>query len=195
MRSTSPHCASAPALCRHSLKEIIAVQSLAARASQRIIEAAPIAISKGVSMRKWVLVIITLLLSFSVDAADNGIVSKPSGYSVPETLDRLETVVRAKGFTVFARIDHTREAERVGLQMRPTQLLIFGNPKAGTALMNSSPSIAIDLPLKALAWEDQNGKVWLSYNSADYLKQRHNLKEEFMKNLAAAEILIDEALK
>ncbi len=146
-------------------------------------------------MGKWLLVIITLLLPFSVTAADNGIISKPSRYSVPETLDRLETVVRAKGLTVFARIDHSGEAEKVGLKMRPTQLLIFGNPKTGTALMNSSPSIAIDLPLKALAWEDQNGKVWLSYNSPDYLKQRHDLKEESMKNIAGVGVLIDEALK
>jgi uncharacterized protein (DUF302 family) len=146
-------------------------------------------------MRKCLLVVITLLLSFAANAADNGIVSKPSSYSVPETVDRLEIVVRAKGLTVFARIDHSGEAEKVGLKMRPTQLLIFGNPKTGTALMNSSPSIAIDLPLKALAWEDQSGKVWLSYNSPSYLKQRHDIKEELVKNIAAVEILIDEALK
>src|SRR6266851_6407170 len=126
---------------------------------------------------------------------DNGMAHVSSPYSVPETLKRLESVLQAKGLTIFARIDHSGEAEKVGLKMRPTQLLIFGNPKAGTALMNSSPSIAIDLPLKALAWQDQDGKVWLSYNSPDYLKQRHDVKDEFVKNIAAVEILIDEALK
>ncbi len=146
-------------------------------------------------MRTWLFAAIALLLSFPANAADNGIVSKPSSYSVPETLDRLESVVRAKGLTVFARIDHSGEAEKVGLKMRPTQLLIFGNPKAGTALMNSSPSIAIDLPLKALAWQDQDGKVWLSYNSPDYLKQRHGLKEELVSGVAGVGVLIDEALK
>ena len=79
--------------------------------------------------------------------------------------------------------------------MRPTQLVIFGNPRAGTALMNSSPSVAIDLPLKALAWEDGSGKVWLSYNSPDYMKQRHEIKEEFVKSIAVIEVLVDEALK
>jgi uncharacterized protein (DUF302 family) len=146
-------------------------------------------------MRRWLLAAIALLISFPANAADNGIISKPSSSSVPQTLDRLESVVRAKGLTVFARIDHSGEAEKVGLKMRPTQLLIFGNPKTGTALMTSSPSIAIDLPLKALAWEDQNGKVWLSYNSPDYLKQRHGLKDEFMPSIAGVGILIDEALK
>src|SRR5713226_283494 len=128
-------------------------------------------------MRTWLFAAIALLLSFPANAADNGIVSKPSSYSVPETLDRLETVVRAKGLTVFARIDHSGEAEKVGLKMRPTQLLIFGNPKTGTALMIWFPSKAMDLALKALSWEYQNGKVGLSYNSRDYLKQRHDLKE------------------
>ena len=146
-------------------------------------------------MRQYLIMGIFLLLSFPATAADNGIISKPSSSSVPETLDRLEKVVKAKGLTVFARFDHSAEAERVGLKLPPMQLLIFGNPKTGTAMMNSSPSIGIDLPLKALAWEDRSGKVWLSYNSPDYLQRRHDLKEEFLKNLAAVEVLIDEALK
>ena len=146
-------------------------------------------------MRRYLLVGIILLFSFPATAADNGIISKPSGTSVPETLDRLEKVIKAKGLTVFARIDHSAEAERVGLKLSPMQLLIFGNPKTGTAMMNSSPSVGIDLPLKALAWEDRNGKVWLSYNSPDYLQQRHDLREEFLKTLAAVGVLIDEALK
>ncbi len=139
--------------------------------------------------------IVATALSFSAAAADNGIISKPSAYSVPATLDRLETVLKSKSITVFARIDHSGEAEKVGLKMRPTQLVIFGNPRAGTALMNSSPSVAIDLPLKALAWEDGSGKVWLSYNSPDYMKQRHEIKEEFVKSIAVIEVLVDEALK
>jgi len=126
-------------------------------------------------MQKCLLVVITLLLSFGANAADNGMVSKPSSYSAPATLDRLETVVRAKGLTVFARIDHSGEAEKVGLKMRPTQLLIFGNPKTGTALMISSPSIAIDLPLKALVWQDAEGRVWLSYNAPDWIAARAGL--------------------
>ena len=146
-------------------------------------------------MGQYLLVGILLLFSLPATAADNGIISKPSGSSVPETLDRLEKVVKAKGLTVFARIDHSAEAERVGLKLPPMQLLIFGNPKTGTPMMNSSPSIGLDLPLKVLAWEDRNGKVWLSYNSPDYLQQRYDLKEEFVKNLAAVGMLVDEAVK
>src|SRR5260370_9558486 len=152
-------------------------------------------LSPGVIMRQYLIMGIFLLLSFPATAADNGIISKPSSSSVPETLDRLEKVVKARGLTVFARIDHSAEAERDGLMLPPMHLLIFGNPKTGTAMMNSSPSLGIDLPLKALAWEDRSGKVWLSYNSPDYLQRRHDLKEEFLKNLAAVEVLIDEALK
>jgi uncharacterized protein (DUF302 family) len=146
-------------------------------------------------MRQYLLAAIILLFSLPANAADNGIISKPSGASVSETLDRLQKVVKAKGLTVFARIDHSTEAEKVGLKLPPTQLLIFGNPNTGTAMMNASPTIGIDLPLKALAWEDRNGQVWLSFNSPDYLQRRHDLKEEFLKNLTAVGALIDEALK
>lgn len=137
--------------------------------------------------------IVLALLSLSSVAADNGIISRPSQHSVPETLDRLEAAVKSRGLTVFARVDHSGEAQKVGMKMRPTQLLIFGNPKAGTALMISSPSIAIDLPLKVLAWEDESGKVWLSYNSPAYMKQRHDLKDELVKNIAAIGGLVDQA--
>src|SRR5213080_3474118 len=102
-----------------------------------------------------------------------GIVHVSSKYTVPETLQRLESVVTAHGLTVFARIDFSGDAAKVGLQMCPTQLLMFGNPKAGTPLMIASPSIAIDLPLKALAWQDATGRVWLSYNTPEYLKERY----------------------
>ncbi len=126
---------------------------------------------------------------------DNGILSVASPYSVGDTLDRLEGILKSKGNLVFARIDQQREAEKVGLALRPTQLLIFGNPSAGTALMAASPGIALDLPLKALAWQDDQGRVWLSYNSPDYLKQRHHLDEELAERIAGVGALIAEAVK
>ena len=115
---------------------------------------------------------------------NNGLLHVASPHSVPETLNKLESVLQSHGLTVFARVNHSGEAQKVGLTMRPTQLLIFGSPKAGTPLMVARPSIAIDLPLKALAWEDAGGKVWLSYNSPQYLKERHGLPEDLLKNIA-----------
>jgi len=115
---------------------------------------------------------------------DNGMVHLSSPYSFPETVERLEAALRAKGIAVFARVDHSGEAAKVGLQMRPTLLLIFGSPKSGTPLMVASPTIAIDLPLKALIWQDAESKVWLSHNDPQYLKQRHNLPEELVGNIA-----------
>ncbi len=124
----------------------------------------------------------------------NGIISQSSPYAVPETINRLAAVLQAKGITIFARIDQQMEAEKVGLSLRPTQLLLFGNPQAGTPLMVASPMIALDLPLKALAWEAADGKVWLSYNDPDYLKQRFSLSDELVKNLAVITPLIHQAL-
>jgi len=115
---------------------------------------------------------------------DNGIVHLSSPFSVPETLKRLEAALQSRGLTVFARIDHSGEAEKVGMKMQPTQLIIFGSPKAGTPVMLASPTVAIDLPLKALVWEDAGGKVWVSYNSAEYLKERHAVPDDLMKNIA-----------
>src|SRR3981081_486086 len=115
---------------------------------------------------------------------EQGLVQIPSRYSVDETLERLEGTVATSGLQVFGRVDHSGEAEKVGMKMRPTKLLIFGSPKAGTPLMLASPSIAIDLPLKILVWEDGQGKVLLSYNSADYLKKRHNLPQDLLQNIA-----------
>jgi uncharacterized protein (DUF302 family) len=115
---------------------------------------------------------------------DNGMVHLSSSYPVPETLKRLESILQTRGLTVFARIDHSGEAEKVGMKMRPTQLIVFGSPQGGTPLMLASPTLAIDLPLKALVWEDAGGKVWVSYNTAEYLKQRHNIPDELLKNLA-----------
>jgi uncharacterized protein (DUF302 family) len=126
-------------------------------------------------------------------AANNGIVSKASKHSVEQTIEALTNILKAKGVAVFALIDHSGEAEKVGLEMRPTKLLIFGNPKAGTPLMLASPSSAIDLPLKILVWEDAQGKVWLSYNSPEYLRERHGLPQELMQNIAIIETLATKA--
>jgi len=125
----------------------------------------------------------------------NGLVHLRSPYSVAETLKRLEGVLQTRYLTVFARVDHSGEAEKVGLKMRPTQLIIFGSPKSGTPLMVASPTLAIDLPLKALVWEDADGKVWLSYNSPDYLKRRHEIPDELVKNIAGAGAVLEEAVK
>ncbi len=126
---------------------------------------------------------------------DNGLVHLKSPYSVSATVERLESVLQAKNLTVFARVDHSGEAEKVGLTMRPTKLIIFGSPKAGTPLMVASPTLAIDLPLKALVWEDGEGKVWLSYNSPDYLQRRHAFPDELLKNIAVAGALLAKALE
>jgi uncharacterized protein (DUF302 family) len=104
-----------------------------------------------------------------------GIIDLPSKHSVAATVDRLEELLKAKGIKIFAHIDQAAEARAAGLTMRPTVLVIFGDPKAGTPLMNKYPSLAMDLPLKALVWESADGKVWLSYNSPEFLQQRHGL--------------------
>jgi uncharacterized protein (DUF302 family) len=126
---------------------------------------------------------------------DRGMIDVPSPYSEPETLARLESILKEKGLTVFARVDHSGEAEKAGLKMRPTQLLIFGSPKGGTPLMIAAPSVAIDLPLKALAWEDESGRVWLSYNVPEYLQQRHGFPIDLLKNIAGASALIQKAVE
>jgi uncharacterized protein (DUF302 family) len=121
------------------------------------------------------------------DKRIDGLVTRRSHHSVDETLERLEGLVRGAGVTIFALVDHSGEAAKVGLTMRPTKLLIFGNPKSGTPVMIASPSIAIDLPLKILVWEDVEGAVWLSYNSPAYLRERHHLPAELVQNIAAVE--------
>lgn len=125
----------------------------------------------------------------------NGLVRIASPRSVPETLQRLEEILRSKGMTIFARIDHSGEAAKVGLEMHPTQVLLFGSPKGGTPVMVVTPSVAIDLPLKALVAEDDQGKVWITYNSPEYLQQRHGIPEELVKNLAGAEALLQKAVE
>lgn len=122
-----------------------------------------------------------------------GIVNVPSHHSVDETLDKLKTILQSKGVTIFALVDHSGEAEKAGMRMRPTKLLIFGSPKAGTPLMLAAPSIAIDLPLKILVWEDAQSKVWLSYNSPEYLKERHGLPQELLQNIAIVGTLAAQA--
>jgi uncharacterized protein (DUF302 family) len=127
--------------------------------------------------------------------ASRGLIHLSSPHSVPETLARLEKIVRSKNIPILATIDHSGDAARVGLQMNPTLLLIFGNAKAGTPLMIASPTLAIDLPLKALAWQDNDGKVWLSYNSPEYLAQRHDVPGELLPNIAAIKAICEEAVK
>jgi uncharacterized protein (DUF302 family)/uncharacterized membrane protein YidH (DUF202 family) len=124
---------------------------------------------------------------------DNGISNKASNHSVDETVEKLKGILQAKGVTLFALVDHSGEAEKVGMKMRPTKLLIFGNPKGGTPIMLAAPSAAIDLPLKILVWEDAQGKVWASYNSPVYLQQRHGIPQDLLANIAVVEALAAKA--
>ena len=126
-------------------------------------------------------------------AKNNGIIDKPSNHSVEQTVEKLNSILRSKGVTLFALVDHSGEAEKVGMKMRPTKLLIFGSPKAGTPLMLAAPRAGIDLPLKILVWEDGQGKVWVSYNSLDYLRERHGLPQELLQNIAVVETLASKA--
>jgi uncharacterized protein (DUF302 family) len=112
---------------------------------------------------------------------------------VDETVERLKTILQAKGVRLFAEVDHSGEAAKAGLTMRPKKLLIFGNPKAGTPIMVAAPASAIDLPLKILVWEDAQGKAWASYNTAAYLHERHDLPPELLKPLAVVETFAREA--
>jgi uncharacterized protein (DUF302 family) len=126
-------------------------------------------------------------------ASGNGIIDRPSNHSVDETVTRLRNILEAKGVTLFSFVDHSGEAEKVGMKMPPTKLLIFGSPKAGTPIMLASPSIAIDLPLKILVWEDANHKVWISYNSPEYLRERHNLPQDLLQNISVVGMLAEKA--
>jgi uncharacterized protein (DUF302 family) len=150
-------------------------------------------------MKMWqlsvVLVGMILTAAASGKPADkkNGIVTIPSHHSVDETVERLKSILQSKGITLFAVIDHSGQAAKVGMKMPNTKLVIFGNPKGGTPLMLAAPSIAIDLPLKILVAEDAQGKVWVSYNSPDYLKERHDLLENLVPNIAVVEALSAQA--
>jgi uncharacterized protein (DUF302 family) len=137
-----------------------------------------------------------ILLSEVTDMAQsNGLIQVPSHYSVDETVLRLEAAFAEKGMRVFVLIDHSGEAEKARLKMRPTKVVIFGSPKAGTPLMVAAPSLAIDLPLKALVAEDAQGKVSVTYNSPEYLKERHGVPEELIKNLVGAGVVIGKAVE
>ena len=120
----------------------------------------------------------------------NGIIEKLSRHSVDETVEGIKTILSAKGITVFAVIDHSGEAEKAGMTMLPSKLLIFGSPKAGTPMMLAAPTVALDLPLKILISEDNSGDVWASCSSAEYLAERHDLPEDFVKDLGAAESIV-----
>jgi uncharacterized protein (DUF302 family) len=128
-------------------------------------------------------------------AIEKGLIQVPSSYSVDETVQHLESAFTEKGMKIFALIDHSGEAEKAGLKMRPTKVVIFGSPKGGTPLMVAAPSLAIDLPLKALVAEDAAGKISVTYNNPDYLKERHGVPEELIKNLSGAGALIAKAVE
>jgi len=123
----------------------------------------------------------------------HGIIDVASQHSLDDTVERLRGILAAKGVTLFALVDHSGEAAKVGMKMRPTKLLIFGSPKAGTPVMLAAPSIAIDLPLKILVWEDETGKAWVSYNAPAYLQDRHNVPGDLMPNLGVVEALAAKA--
>ncbi len=125
-----------------------------------------------------------------ISIEENGIITIKSHHSVEQTVERLEAVLHAKGVKVFGLIDHSGEAEKAGMSMRPTKVLIFGNPKAGTPLMVAAPGIAIDLPLKILVWEDADGSVRVSYNSPAYLQARHGVPAALMQNIAVVEAVV-----
>ena len=149
-------------------------------------------------MRMWQLAVLLVGLALSASAGrkpvdKNGIVTIPSNHSVDETVARLKSILQAKSITLFALIDHSGEAAKVGIKMPNTKLLIFGNPKGGTPLMLAAPSTAIDLPLKILVAEDSQGKVWVSYNSPEYLKERHGLPQDLLPNIAVVETLAAKA--
>ena len=126
---------------------------------------------------------------------DGGLIDIRSSHAVDETVEKLKGILQAKGITLFALVDHSGEAEKAGMKMRPTKLLIFGNPKAGTPVMLAAPSSAIDLPLKILIWEDAEGKVWVTYNSPVYLQERHGLPAELLPNISVIEALAKTAAK
>jgi uncharacterized protein (DUF302 family) len=128
-------------------------------------------------------------------ATGQGIISTPCNYSVDQTVEKLKGILTAKGVTLFALIDHSGEAEKAGMKMPPTKLLIFGSPNAGTPLMLAVPSIAIDLPLKILIWEDIHGKVWASYNSPAFLQVRYSLPPDLMQTIAVVETLAAKVAK
>lgn len=139
-------------------------------------------------MLRWV-VLLTAMLGWTATAvAVDGFVSKRSAHGVSETLDRLETAVREAGMTVVARVDHSAAAKKADLELRPTAVLMFGNPKVGTPLMQSAQTIGVDLPMRAVAWQDEKGQVWLGYDAPSFLARRHGIddRNEVVTRMAAA---------
>ena len=128
-------------------------------------------------MRQFLLIVLSIILTMSLAHADNGLIEVKSPYAVKKTADRLETVLEAKGMTIFARINHSEGAKKAGIELPATELIIFGNPKVGSPLMQCNRTVGIDLPQKALIWQDENGQVWLSYNNPKYLAKRHGLSD------------------
>ena len=133
--------------------------------------------NKSFKFHSALLILLSLLSAQSFASDANGIIKVKSTHGVTETINKLETVLNKKGMTIFKRVDHTAGAKKAGLELRPTELLIFGNPKVGTPLMLCSQTAALDLPQKALAYKDENGQVWLAYNDPTYMAKRHNLKD------------------
>lgn len=125
--------------------------------------------------------------------ADNGIITVPTHRTVEQAADKLATLIEAKHIVLFARIDFAADAQRAGLVMQPSQLLVFGNPRAGTPLMQAVPTAALDLPLKVLVWQDGDGRVWLSYNSPSYLQARHGAPAELIKPIDGIGALVQAA--
>jgi len=128
-------------------------------------------------MRKIYFAFVIVFFIVSTAFAGNGVISVKSSHDVEATADRLENILNQKGMTVFIRINHSAGARKVAKTLRPTELVVFGNPKVGTPLMQCSQTVGIDLPQKALVWQDDKGQVWLSYNDPNYLDQRHGLAE------------------
>ena len=126
-------------------------------------------------MKKTILILLSILFIAIPVAASDGVINVPSAFNVEETADRMESILKEKGMTIFNRIKHSEGAGKVGIELRYTELIIFGNPKVGSPLMKCQQSVAIDLPQKALIWEDDKAKVWISYNDPRYLEKRHNI--------------------
>lgn len=126
-------------------------------------------------MKKTILAIVSILFIAIPVAAADGLINVPSAFNAEQTADRMESILKEKGMTIFKRIKHSDGAKKVGIELRATELILFGNPKVGSPLMKCQQSVAIDLPQKALIWEDDTGKVWISYNDPRYLQKRHSI--------------------
>jgi len=148
----------------------------------------------GGGLALWISLAGANMRAESVPSAD-GVISKPSQYPVDETMRKLEEVVRSKGLTVFARIDHRAGARQVSLDMQDEQVLIFGNPQAGTPLMVARPLVGLDLPLRVLVWRDSDGRVWASYEDHAFIAKRYTLSGGLEKNIAGVAALVDAALR